>query len=430
MPTDSQAAPLSLSERTRRFSLMLLISINLLNYIDRYILSAIIPLVQKDFFSPGDASATEKMGWLQTAFLLSYMGLAPVLGWLADRVQRWVLIGICVIFWSLACGASGLAATFGIFMLTRILIGVGEAGYGPAAPTLIADLYPAEKRGKMLAWFYVATPVGSALGFVLGGTIGEKWGWQPAFFAVVIPGLLLGLLCFFFPDPKRNSAEGSRKATWTDYLSLLRNRSYVLDCLGLAAMTFSIGGIAFWMPTYVHEFRHVGTLGGVSMTIGAIAVISGLAGTLAGSYIGDKLRARFPGSYFLVSGVGMLIGFPLFLSVLWVPFPAAWVLLALAEFFLFLNTGPSNAILANVTRPSIRATAFALNIFVIHALGDAISPPLIGKIAGAYGRLQGNVFVPDMNVAFEAMSAMILLSGVLWVLGAKYLQADTDAASA
>jgi MFS family permease len=181
-------------------------------------------------------------------------------------------------------------------------------------------------------------------------------------------------------------------------------------------MTFAIGGIGFWMADYVKEFRGVG--GPTSTIFGAILVVSGMAATLLGGLAGDKLRRRFPGSYFLVSGAAMLIGFPLFLAVLYVPFPAAWIFIFLACFSLFFNTGPTNTILANVTHPAMRAAAFALNIFVIHALGDVISPVIIGIISDKY----------DMNVAFFVVGVMFLISGIFWLFGARYLARDTELA--
>jgi len=170
------------------------------------------------------------------------------------------------------------------------------------------------------------------------------------------------------------------------------------------------------MADYIKEFRGVG--GPTSTIFGGTLVVSGLAATLLGGMAGDRLRIRFPGAYFLVSGAAMLTGFPLFLAVLFAPFPAAWIFVFLACFSLFFNTGPTNTILANVTHPAMRATAFALNIFFIHALGDVISPVIIGIISDKY----------DMNVAFLVVGAMFVISGIFWLMGARYLARDTQLA--
>ncbi|MDP9172532.1 MAG: MFS transporter [Planctomycetota bacterium] len=431
-PGESSPAPLDTSltnsvdaraTRNARLSLALLLSINLFNYVDRTVLAAVVPRIRETFFPNagvhGDLGLT---GTLATAFILSYMIAAPIFGWLADRMSRWVLAGISVILWSIFTGCSGLATTFTVLVMTRAMVGIGEAGYGPSAPTIIADLYPVERRGSVLAWFYMAIPVGSAVGYVLGGQIAAMLNWRWAFFAVVPPGILMGLLCFFMKDPARgsgNQAAPRPTARWKDYLKLLRNRSYVLDTLGMAAMTFAIGGISFWMPTYIAEVRRAGDLAHVNLVFGGITIVAGIAATLLGGIAGDKLRPRYSGSYFLVSGIGILLACPFVLLMLVVPFPYAWGCFFVAEFFLFFNTGPSNTILANVTHPSVRATAFAMNIFVIHALGDAPSPPLLGSIADHFG----------WNAAFCVVTALLAIGGVLWLIGSQFLAEDGAAAA-
>jgi MFS family permease len=477
------------TSRRASIALTLLVLINLFNYIDRQVLAAVESSMEDTFFPDSeyprdpktnlreDKTIQTKMGSLNTAFMVSYMLIAPLFGFLADRMPRWLLVGIGVIAWSLATGATGLASTFVVLFLTRCLVGVGEAAYGPVAPTVISDLYPVQKRGSVMAIFYVAIPVGSALGYVLGGKVSALTGdWRWAFFVVVPPGLLLGLWCFLMRDPPRGSADPGaivRKATWAEYLVTIRTPSYFLTTLGMAAMTFAMGGIAFWMPRYGVERQAADVLteedqsriikrfgphgarpedkpgilnahavdylksGGeydepekreqlrkkldelrndVNFTFGIIVVVSGLGATILGGIAGDRLKTRFSGAYFLVSAAAMGTAFPLILCALWIPFPYAWYFIFAACFCLFFNTGPTNTILANVTHPSIRASAFALNILVIHALGDAISPPIIGFI---------NENTGDMRFGFLTVSFMCLLASVLWFVGRKYLERDT-----
>ena len=397
-----------------RSALILLLAINLFNYIDRYVLAGVEPEIRTHFFRPDDPNAHALVGLLGTAFLVSYMVSAPIFGWLADRMSRWLIIGVSVTLWSVATGMSGLAGTFALLLITRLFVGVGEGGYGPAAPTIIADLFPLLSRGRMLAYFYVAIPVGSAIGFAVGGFVAAHWGWQNAFFVVAPPGLLLGLVCFLRRDPRERSGtvKEKRRASLNDYVSLARTRSYVLNTLAMTALTFAIGGMSFWVPGYL-EYRGLPPTSRI--IFGGITVLAGLTATLAGGIVGDCLRKRFPGSYFLISGIGVIIAFPFSVVMLFTPFPSAWVMMFVAVFFLFFNTGPSNTALANVTDPSVRATAFALNILIIHALGDAAAPPLIGAVADR----------TNMNVAFLVVSAMMLVAGVLWLWGAKFLPSDT-----
>ncbi|MEP6956186.1 MAG: MFS transporter [Chthoniobacterales bacterium] len=399
-----------------RVALGLLLAINLFNYIDRQILSALEPQIRGTFFAANDVNAMTKTGALGMVFLITYMVSAPLLGWLSDRFSRWVIVGTSVILWSLASGASGLAATFGVLVMTRVLVGIGEGGYGPAAPTILSDLFPIEHRGRILAIFCAAIPVGSALGYVLGGLVNAHLGWRWAFYLVTPPGLLLGALCYFQRDPRGlgTSSQPKAKPQRADYITVLRTRSYVFNCAAQTAMTFALGGLAFWTPAYLQYRQQPST---AVITFGIITVTAGLISTLLGGVVADRLRKRFPGSYFLVSGIGMIAAFPLFLGVLYTPFPIAWFFMFAAVFFLFLNTGPSNTALANVSMPPVRATAFALNILVIHLLGDAAAFPIIGYIGGH----------ANMHIAFLVVSGMMLLSGVIWLAGMKYLAADTEA---
>lgn len=424
-------SPPPASSRVAVVSVALLLLINLFNYIDRYVLAAVEPLIRAEFFPKGqadDKTAGLRMGLLATAFLVSYMVAAPVFGWLADRWKRWAIVGIGVTVWSLASGGSGLATMWFAMLLMRVLVGIGEAAYGPTAPTLISDLFPVQRRGAVLAWFYAAIPVGSAMGYVLGGLVTKFTSWHWAFLITLPPGLLLGALCFVMRDPARGASEGAthHRATFADYLVLVRTPSYVLAVAGMTAFTFAIGGISFWMPTYLFEHRHQPDLGHVNLIFGGITVVAGLSATLFGGWLGDALRPRFSGSYFLVSGGGMIASFPFFLGSLYAPMPLGYVFIFAAIFCLFVSTGPSNAILANVTHPSIRATGFALSIFFIHAFGDAISPPIIGWITD---RTKSEADTNgDMTLGFLVVGAMILLSGVLWILGARFLKRDTELA--
>jgi len=399
-------------------ALLLLLGINLFNYIDRQILAALEPDIRATFFAAGDVNAMTKTGLLGVAFFVTYMISAPILGLLADRISRWIIVGGAVILWSLASGASGLAATFAILFATRIFVGIGEGGYGPAAPTILSDLFPIERRGRIMAIFYTAIPVGSALGYVIGGLVGAHLGWRWAFYLVTPPGLLLGLLCFWQRDPRvaaYHLVQESPRRSLANYVRLFRTRSYLINCIAQTLMTFVTGGLGFWASAYL---RYRNQSPDVGMTIfGLITVVAGLVSTLLGGIIADKLRSRFAGSYFWVSGIGMLIAGPFFIATLYTPFPAAWIPMFVAIFFLFLNTGPSNTALANVSLPAVRATAFAVNIFVIHALGDVQAFWLLGYIGGH----------TNMHVAFLFVSGMIFASGLAWLIGAKYLPADTAA---
>jgi MFS family permease len=419
-----------------RSALTLLLLINLFNYVDRYVLAAVVPDLRHAFFDSSGANSSfaaflnsfqhtvgfkpqdALLGMLNMAFMVTYMIAAPIFGRLAETRSRWMLIGIGVILWSLASGATGLAGTFLVLLITRCFVGIGEAAYGPAAPALISDFYPVRDRGRVLALFYLALPVGSALGFILGEQVARLFGWRTAFYMVVAPGIALGIWAFLKSEPRRGQVylpqgTSSKRLRWKDYWILARTPSYVLNTLGMCAMTFAIGGMGFWMADYIKESR--GVPGPTATIFGGVLTVAGLTGTLLGGMAGDKLRRRFPGSYFLVSAAAMFAGFPFFLGVLFAPFPFAWIFVFLACFCLFFNTGPTNTIIANVTHPAMRATAFAVNIFFIHALGDVISPVIIGIVSDKY----------NMTIGFLVVGVMFVVSGIFWALGARHLARDT-----
>jgi MFS transporter, Spinster family, sphingosine-1-phosphate transporter len=481
-------------------ALWLLLGINLFNYIDRQVLSAVLPKLSLDasLFRPDDPNLRFKLGALTTAFLVSYMLLSPVFGRLADWKPRWMLVGVGVVLWSLASGGSGLASSFWLLLATRCLVGVGEAAYGPIAPAMLSDLYPERHRGRILARFYLAIPVGSALGFMIGGKVADTaWGWRGAFLVVVLPGLLLGALCFLMKEPPRSQQELRQTHGWRDYVHVFQRiwkvSSFRRNTIAMTASTFILGGVAAFAPLYIfqrearfkiepdtlqrlselkasdgspvvspavvdklkplvggriydaaelkaaltvlsHEeieqynlviFENVRTSdsptsASISVIFGAIVVVSGLFATLLGGVLGDRLRERYPGAYFLVAGYGCLVSFPFFLAMLFVPFPYAWLCMFVAVFGLFVNTGPANTILANVVPSSIRASAFAINILIIHLLGDAISPLVIGSVAD----------LSSLHEAFLITSFFILIAGLVWRTGAPHLQTDTQAALA
>ena len=406
-------------------TLALLFGINLLNYIDRQVLPGVLPLVEKEF----SGISKSRLGLLSPAFLVVYMLTSPIFGLLGDRIPRKLLVGIGVQLWSLATAAAGLSRTFMQLFVTRMFVGVGEAAYGTTAPTIISDLFPKVSRGRALSFFYVAIPVGSALGYLLGGAVGVRWGWRTAFWVVGLPGLLVGVASYLMPEPVRGGTEDvredqlerflGRRAKLSDYLGLVRIPSFVLNTLGMTAYTYVLGGIAYWMPTFLNQERGL-PLDRATFIFGLITVLTGIVGTLAGGALADSLAKRIRGAYFLVCGAGMLVAFPAFYLALTSTHPPMyWTALAVAELFLFLNTGPSNTILVNVTLPSIRTSAVALNIFIIHALGDMFSPVIMGAVADW----------SSLGHAFLSTSAVVILSGLLWLAGMPFLARDTEQVS-
>lgn len=417
----------TISATRTTLTLVLLCMMNLLDYIDRFILAAVLPSIQAEM-----GLSSTQAGALGPAFLVTYTVCAPVMGWAGDRYNRTRLLVGGVALWSLATVGAGWAGTYGQLLLARSFLGIGEVTYGTLAPTLLADLYPRARRGQVLSYFYLAIPVGSALGYVLGGLIEPRYGWRAAFWLVGAPGFLTALAGLWLREPQRgamdrlDTPDASADAiapvhvTWRDCLRLVHNRSYVANALGMALMTFALGGLALWMPTYFHRVKGM-SLAEANLWIGPMTVLSGIIGTLSGGWLADRWQQRTPGAYFLLAGVGMLLAAPCALVAFIAPAPAIYLpAMFLAECGIFLNTGPCNTILVNVVHPAMRSTAFALNIFLVHILGDIWSPMLIGAIADATG---GNL-TAGMLLTVVAIGG----GGLCFLRGARTLAADQQAA--
>ena len=412
LSTRSDAAAES-AARAARWALGVLLLVNLVNYLDRQVLYSLLPLIQVDL-SLTDAQA----GRLASAFMIVYMFAAPPIGYWADRGGRRLWISLGVLLWSLATGACGLAGTYPALLCARAAVGIGEACYGAISPSFVAEHFSREKRGSVLALFSMAIPVGSALGYIAGGAIGQRFGWRPAFWLVGLPGLALAALCLRLPEPPRRAPSVRPPTPWA-YVSLFGIPSFRLVTLAGAAMTFALGGFAVWMPSYLHRQWDL-TVGQAGTYFGAITVAAGLVGSLAGGWISDAALHKTSRAHFLVSGIGLAVGMPLAMASLMAPnFAAAAALLLAAEFFLFLNMGPLNAVIVSVTPAAERSMAFAANIFVIHALGDAVSPWIIGACSDRVG----------LRAALLLASLMLGLAGAFCFWGMRYYDKDSAQAA-
>ncbi len=362
--------------RDARVALTILTSINFLNYIDRYVLAAVFEPIKRELHFT-DA----QLGWTLSAFMIAYSITSPAFGRMGDLFTRKYLIAAGVGVWSVATAGAGLARSFWQMLLPRSVVGIGEASYATVAPGIITDYYPEERRGRALAVFYAATPVGSALGFVLGGLLSATHGWRSAFFLVGLPGLLFALLALTIREPIRGAMDAAparadeAPSLAATYRMLWHNRRYVVVTLGFVAYTFALGGLVGWVPAFLERYDGM-TTSQANEIFGAMTVVAGFLGTFTGGFLGDYFLRYTRNSYLWVSGLCMFAGAPVAVAALTSRDPAVFLpAIFMAEFFLFLNTGPLNAVLLGCVPASIRATAMAVNIFFIHALGDAISPP-------------------------------------------------------
>lgn len=386
--------------------LFILTGLNLFNYLDRFVLSAVLPPLQKEL-NLSDGAA----GRLMTAFMIGYFVTSPVFGWLGDRFPRKWLIGAGILVWSLGTILTGFAPGFVSLVAFRVLVGLGEASYATISPSLISDSFGPEKRNNALTIFYVAIPVGAALGTIIGGLIAAKWGWRHAFIWAGAPGLLLALVLLPFTEPKRGQAEGkaaeaARKPTVSDIANLFRIPDYMLVVLGYTAYTFALGAFGHWGPTFLYRVHGV-AVEHAGAFFGGVLVVAGLVGTMIGGFAATAWHKRNPAGYAWTLGLSVAIAVPLAFAAFIVGNKSLSMgCLAAAMFFLFLPTGPVNTLILETVPINLRASAMAVSIFMIHLFGDMWSPEIVGRIADSTGSLRQGVLI---------LPTALIVSAILWL---------------
>jgi predicted MFS family arabinose efflux permease len=376
----------------------LLSGLNLVNYIDRQLVPAVGPKLQAEL-----GLSDAQFGLVSTAFMLGYCLTSPFFGVLGDRRPRRTLIALGVAIWSVATAASGIARSFATLIAARVVVGVGEASYATLAPTIIDDLAKPEVKNRWLGIFYVAIPVGSAIGYLLGGNLEHAFGWRSVFFIVGWPGILLAALVLLVSEPARAPRE--RADTSAAMFSKLAKIPVYRDAvIGYVAQTFAVGGFGVWAPTYL--YRHYGMeLKTANLWFGVILVVTGLLATFVGAQLGDRLRGADRARVNLrLCAVTTLIGAPFAALCFLTSSPVVFFIgIGVAEFAIFLSTSPINVVILQSVPEELRASAMAMSIFAIHLLGDMISPTLIGLISGA-SSLQTAMLVLPIALAIAAFS--------------------------
>jgi MFS transporter, Spinster family, sphingosine-1-phosphate transporter len=394
-----------------------LTGLNLINYVDRGMTAAVLTLITADFHLSGFQG-----GLLGAAYICAYLVVAPVAGWLADHRPRLRLAGFGVLTWTVAIVASAVAPHFTILLLARAASGVGEATYSIVTPSLIADTYPAQRRGMALAIFFAALPVGAALAYVIGGNVGPAYGWRLSYLIVFVPAVILCWQIFTLREPKRGVHEGGAGLHDVSLMDSLRGlaqrRSYIYNTAAQTIFTFTLGGMWLWVPTFLSEERGI-TLARANTMFGILLVVSGIGGTVVGGKAGDALASRIRSAHFTFSAAATLLAVPLIAIALashneWVLWPCTFVGL----FLLFTITGPLQASMMNVLPANLRGRGVAVYTVAIHLFGDVLSQPLMGLAKDAMG----------LEIPMIVAILFLAVSGFLLLLGRRALERDLIAA--
>ena len=387
--------------------LFILTGLNLLNYLDRFVLNAVRTPLATDFgINYGDSGRTV------TAFMIGYFVTSPFFGYLGDRLSRKWLIACGIFVWSLGTLLTGLASGFAVLLCFRVLVGLGEASYATISPSLISDAFPTTRRNNALTIFYVAIPVGAALGYIVGGEISANWGWRYAFIWAGLPGLLLAVVLLPFREPERGQSDLASgqilsKPTLRDYANLFANPKYQLVVWGYVAYTFAQGAFAFWGPTFLETVHHL-PAPKPDRFFGAVLVLAGLVGTLTGGFAASAWQKRNPAGYAWMLASTTLLAVPTaFAALLARGASAAMIFLAITMFLLFLSTGPINTLIIESVPVNLRASAMALSIFMIHLFGDMWSPEIVGRLADAWNK--------DLRKGVLLLPCVLFIGGGLWL---------------
>lgn len=403
-------------------ALAVLTLINLVNYIDRFV----VPAVGESIINSELHLTNAQFGLLASAFLAVYMCTAPVFGAYGSRPWRLRLVAAGIASWSIATALAGLAHSYSTLLLARASVGIGEAAYSAIAPAILADYFPERLRSRVFAVFFAATPVGAALGYVIGGLVDHRYGWRAAFLVAGIPGLVLAgsVLLLTNPTPGAHDTGGGGRAANGPlgptgapaatpsgvriYLPLFRNRPYVRTVLGFAAYTFALGGLPHWMPAFLVRVHHV-SLATADQQLGAATVVTGFIGAIAGGWAGDALSKRTRQGQLWLAGTTMLLAAPLTYVALTAPSTTLfWATLLVGELLLFASTGPINTVIVGAVPAASRAAAMAGSIIVIHLLGNVPSPWLIGRLSDLSSLQQAVLIIP----------VAVIISGVIWTYAA------------
>ncbi len=396
--------------------LALLTGLNFLNYVDRLILSAVLPKLQEDLHINNFEG-----GLLATAFLVGYFATSPYFGARADRGERKKLIAAGVLVWSLATIASGLATNLHQLIIARVVVGFGEASYAVLAPTIIDDLSPPHRKGRNLAVFYLAMPVGSACGYLLGGFVQQHWGWQAAFFVGGVPGALIAITCLFIEEPSRKLAEAHVKVL-SAVRTLVAIPIFRRTVLGYCAHTAAVGAFAYWAPKFLHS-RYDMRLDLANFWFGVTTVVAGLVATLLGGRLGDRAVANAPpvppgsshdapenlvvvDALLRLCGLGLWVAAPLAVVAFLAPTPAIFFAVTfVVELGIFISVSPINAAMLRGVPVVLRASSMAVGIFAIHMFGDLWTPPLVGLLADYM----------SMVTAMMALPVMLGIGALIWL---------------
>src|SRR5581483_6463996 len=386
-------------------ALVLLTAMNFVNYLDRYILPGVQEQIKHEF-----ALTDSQIGSLTLWFMVAYVCASPITGWLGDRFPRKPMIVIAALGIAAVNFFTASVHSYMSLNLRHAALGIGEACFGVFAPALLADFFSESQRNRAMTIFNIALPVGAAAGYEAGAWVAAHHGWRMSFITSAVPGVLMAvLILFLMREPRRVDRTHERARTdKASVLSLVKNGPYLTSILGYAAVTFSLGGISWWMPSFLH--REAGySIEAAGALMGPIIVVAGLGGTALGGWVAQVWSRRTAKALYLVPAISAVLTIPP--AILCFFGPRAWIVpsLSAAVFLIFLGTGPVNAATLNAVPDGLRATAMAGQLFMIHVLGDMPSSKVIGIVSDH----------TNLRLGMAVTLISFAVGGVIFFIGAR-----------
>src|SRR5467141_2855978 len=407
-----------------RYVLAVMVAINFLNYMDRYVGAAIVTPIKTEF-QLNDA----QIGLLATAFLLVYAIAALPFGYWGDRTVRKTVIGVGVTIWSLATLFSGFAASYIQLFLSRAVVGIGEASYYPAGTSLVSDYFPQEQRGRVMSIWGAGSVFGIAAAYAGGGYVADHFGWRTAFFIAATPGLLLAFLAFTMREPLRGSMERvgpavkrTTDATVRTFVNLMRIPTLRATILAQSVLYFVLASNAFWLPTVLHR-RFDMSVTSAGLLSGGVLVAGGLIGTLLGGWLADRRLKEHPAAHLEVGIAGFLIG-AVFITIALIaplnigPVPVFIPAFLITVIALYLHSGPFTAVSQNVVSPALRASCVTMLLFVSHVFGDSHSTFDVGWISDHVHNLQLALLITSPT--------LLVVAAIIAATGLRAVKHDTE----
>lgn len=447
------------SPRYARYVFLIMFLINLLNYMDRFVFTGAANVIGKELHF-----GIDQVGFLASAFLIVYtLGTVPLGIW-ADRAKRKNVVAICIAIWSIATALTALAGNFVGLFISRMVLGIGEAGYYPAGTALMSDYFSRKKRARIMSFWGAGALIGLMLGYIIGGQVAGIFpgSWRWAFVFTGIPGLLLAYLSWRLREPRRNEADEAElvpdphslanateiedpphalvvpKTVIAQFGSLLRIKTMVVLILMQIFAFFVLGANTTFLPLFLQQSDVYGMSSGTAGIIsGGIIAVAGVAGLLIGGYLSDLLNKRYPGARVLVCGIGFLVGAPAFaLAVLTSSLPLFLICFVVTAMLLNIYSGPSTAATQDVAPSALRASAVAISLLLAHLFGDAFAPSIVGILARVFDPTHGAHFANNAAGHDLQMALLItcppalVIAGLIGIFGSRWMKGDLAAAEA